>query len=89
MRSRQPITDLEQTRAALSCRGVEREYGLARSTVADLVRRGEIPGIRRGRSIRVLRTDIEAWWRRTAAQSIADADRVVDRVLEREARRAG
>jgi len=88
MRHRRPVTDLEPTRAALSMRGVEREYGLSRVYLGELIRRGEIPGIRRGRAIRVLRADVESWWRREAARSTARAESVVERVLEREARRA-
>lgn len=89
MRHRRPVTDLEPTRSALSMRGVEREYGISRVYLGELIRRGEIPGIRRGRAIRVLRTDVESWWRREAARSTAQAEAVVDRVIAREARRAG
>ncbi len=89
MRHRTPTTDLEPSRASLTLRGVEREYGIARPYVSELVRRGEIPGIRRGRAIRVLRADVESWWRREAARTASRAEAVAARVLDREARRAG
>lgn len=88
MRRRNTVTDLEPGRAALSLRGVEREFGLSRPFVAELVRTGELAGIRRGRAIKVLRSDVEAWWRRQAERERSRAQAVVDRVLEREARRA-
>ncbi|MEB2343189.1 MAG: helix-turn-helix domain-containing protein [Deltaproteobacteria bacterium] len=88
-RDTRPIIERDHDRATLSMRGVERVYGLSRAYLGELIRRGEIPGVRRGRAIRVLRVDVEAWWRREAARTTARAEAVAERVLEREARSAG
>ncbi len=75
-------------RTALTARGVEREYGIARDRVCDAIRAGELPAARIGRRVyTILRRDIEAW---LSAHRVvpADAARRVDEVLGREARRA-
>jgi hypothetical protein len=80
----------ERRRAALSCRAIEREYGVARSLPANLAREGVLPALRRGRSLLILRTDWETWW--TAQSAVADsvlAQRVEQRVAEVLARRGG
>lgn len=82
-------TSVDQGREALSCRGVARTYGLGRAFVAELIRSGELPAVRRGRALLVLRSDVEAWWRRQATHPGADrehVDSVVRDWLEREAR---
>jgi excisionase family DNA binding protein len=88
MRHRRAVTEIEKQREALSLRGVEREYGLSRTFVADLVRDGTLPGLHRGRAIRVLRIDVEAWWREQASRPVARAQAAVEKRLEREAARS-
>jgi excisionase family DNA binding protein len=57
-------------RAALTLRGIEREYHLSLRYLSQLVRAGELPAIRRGRALVVLRTDLEAWWKRAALRRL-------------------
>ena len=86
---RRPITEIEQHRDALSLRGLERRYGFAREFLGELCRDGQLPYRTRGRSKLVLRVDFEQWFRAEAERTRSHADGVVDRVLDREARRAG
>ncbi|MCP5060269.1 MAG: helix-turn-helix domain-containing protein [bacterium] len=77
------VTKNHPQRAALSLRALAKEYGLSRGFLAELVNLGEIPAIRRGRAILVLRSDFESWWRAKAAQSRNRAENRVDEVLHR------
>lgn len=72
----------------MSLRGLSRLYGYDRDFLGALVRDGEVPAVRRGRELRVLRSDFEGWMRRQAIHPREHAEAVADRVLEREARRA-
>ena len=89
MQRRRPITEIEQHRDALSLRGLERRYGFRREFLGELVRDGVLPAQPRGRALVVLRSDFESWFRSAAERTRSHADGVVDRVLDREARRAG
>lgn len=89
MSERRSIHEIEQDRDALSLRGIERRYGYAREFVSERVRKREIPAAPRGRALVILRSDFEAWMRQQALRPQARAEAVADRVLEREARRAG
>ena len=89
MRRRRPISEIEKDRAALSYRGIERVYGYAREFVGEVVDRGEVPAAPKGRARLILRSDWEGWMRRQALGPQTRAEAVADRVLDREARRAG
>jgi excisionase family DNA binding protein len=79
---------MDQT--AYTLRGVERALGIDRRTVSAAIRAGELPAARLGsRRLLILATDIETWLRRHAIQPTARAELLVERVLAREARRAG
>jgi len=72
---------------ALSLRSIEAEYGIGRAFVSQLVRGGVLPGIRRGKTVLVLREDWEQWWRTEAArqrEAQGHAAAVVARRLARE-----
>jgi len=56
---------------ALTCRAIEREYGVGRYVPAGLVRMGVLPALRRGRALLILRSDWESWWRRQAFEGAA------------------
>jgi hypothetical protein len=69
---------------ALSLRALSREYGIDRSFLSGLVHSGQLPALRRGRRIVVLRADFELWFRRHAISTTAHAERVVQERIERE-----
>lgn len=85
-RRRRRISEIEQTREALSYRGIQRVYGYAREFVGEVVKRGEVPAAPKGRARMILRSDWEAWMRRHALRPREHAEAVADRVLEREER---
>jgi excisionase family DNA binding protein len=68
-------------RAALTLRAIEREYHVSRAYLSALVRSGELPAIRRGRALVVLRSDLEAWWRREALRRLRTVDAAVEKML--------
>jgi excisionase family DNA binding protein len=77
-------------RHALSARAIEREFGVGRDRICEAVHGGDLPASRFGkRRFAILRTDVEAWLRSHAFRPNAHAESVVERVLAREARRAG
>lgn len=85
---RRSAAEIEKSRQTLTLRGVEREYGFARSFIGERVRAGEIPCVRRGRALCVLRSDFENWFRSQAlrpAQSHAEGHAA--RLLEKDAAR--
>jgi hypothetical protein len=73
-------------RDALTLRGLGRAYGLDRHFLGSLVRRGELPALRRGRALLVLVSDFEHWWHSQAVSPDKLAEQVVAARLEREAR---
>jgi excisionase family DNA binding protein len=75
-------------RSALSLRGVAREFGLGRAFLSQLVRDGQLPAVRRGRSLLVLRSDVERWFRIEGYRQARGVEGVVEARLEREERRA-
>jgi excisionase family DNA binding protein len=84
--SRRSIVEIDSHREALSLRGIERVYGFAREYVSGLARSGELPAMRHGNALRILRADFEAWMRQRA---ISNAERRVAELLERERRPRG
>jgi hypothetical protein len=77
-------------RAALSVRGIEREYGVSRTRVMEAIRAGEVAASRLGsRRYSVLRTDFEAWLRRQAIRPTSHAEQRVAEILAREERKRG
>ena len=76
-------------REAFSMRGAERAYGVSRTRLSEAVRTGELPASQLGaRRFTILRSDLEAWFRRYAVPRSPHAEAVVNRVLEREGRAA-
>ena len=75
----------ERPREALSCREIERQYGVARAVPAGLARQGVVPALRRGRALLILRSDWESWWRQQSAIADSVIERRVREVLAREA----
>jgi hypothetical protein len=73
-----------QGRRALSLRALSREYGLSREFLGELVRLGDLPALRRGRALLVLREDFESWWRSRAVRQTSHAEAVVERALARQ-----
>ena len=72
-------------RYALSARGVERDYGIDRTAVAEAIRSGDLRASRLGaRRFTLLRTDVEQWLRRYAVTPTARAQARVHEVLEAE-----
>ncbi len=80
------LHERDRERAALSLRALGRLYGLDRHFLGELVRTKQLMALSRGRSLLVLRSDFEDWWRRQAVSPDKLAEQVVAARLQREAR---
>lgn len=78
--------DPNDFRFALSARGVARLLGVSPDLVLEEIRTGRLPAYRLGRRrLLVRREDVEAWLAARRVRPTAHAERIVERVLQREA----
>lgn len=70
---------------ALSCRGIQRQYGIDRRRIASAIASGDLPASRLGvRRLLILRADFEAWLRGHAVhRSVAHSEQRGERVTPR------
>ncbi len=81
---------MAQESRTLSIRGAASEFGISRTVLSAAIHAGALPAYQpTARTVRVFRSDVELWIRRSAVRPTDFAAARVEEVLAREAKAAG